>query len=262
MSVTFKEFGEAMRSLQHYFTLLVLVLIYHAPIRAAEFANEEVENERFSENRFEQKESPVTLEYPELKKFLYIPPKAPVYVGLGAAPISLMGSKLFFNFSLFQVHYITDRWDIEIFSASIGQTKSDKAFANSRHFTGRFSPKYVFMDLFDTGKVSVGPLLGMEYVHFGSIPTKKARNGLTTPKYEDLTTSGYIYGLALSQTFTLAKDRKFKVSQMFYKQTYNIKESEYGWQFQPQDSNILDGAANQDEIAKKTVFLIDFAFLF
>ncbi len=228
---------------------------------AAEYANEEVENERFSENQFEQKESPVILEYPELKKFLYTPPKAPVYIGLGVAPISLMGSKLYFSMSLFQVHYMSDKWDIEIFSASIGQARSDKAFANSRHFTARTSPKYIFMDIFDTGKVSFGPVLGMEYVQFSSIQAKK-KKVLTSQSYEDLTTGGYIYGFSLSQTFTLSKDRKFKISQIFYKQTYNVKKNEYGWENLPQDPTVFDGAANEDEISKKSVFLIEFSFLF
>jgi hypothetical protein len=221
-----------------------------------------VENERFSENQFEQKESPVILEYPELKKFLYIPPKAPVYIGIGVAPISLMGSKLYFSLSLFQVHYMDDIWDIEIFSASIGQARSDKSFANSRHFTGRFSPKYIFMDIFDTGKVSIGPLIGMEYAQFSSIQSTKRKGSEVTVTPEDLTTGGYIYGFSLSQTFTLSKDRKFKISQMFYRQTYNIKENEDGWENVPQDDGIFDGAANEDEISKKNVFLIEFSFLF
>lgn len=237
-------------------------LVVGATTYAAEYANEEVENERFSENQFEQKESPVILEYPELKKFLYVPPKAPIYIGLGVAPISLMGSKLYFSISLFQVHYMDDNWDIEIFSASIGQARSDKTFANSRHFTGRFSPKYIFMNIFDTGKVSFGPLVGMEYVQFGSIQAKKSRGTVTTQTPEDLTTGGYIYGFSLSETFTLSKDRRFKISQMFYKQTYNIKENEYGWNNVPVDGSIFDGAANEDEISKKSVFLIEFAFLF
>jgi hypothetical protein len=242
--------------------LLLLCLCPVITVSAAEYANEEVENERFSENRFEQKESPVILEYPELKKFLYVPPKAPVYIGLGVAPISLMGSKLFFNLSLFQVHYMNDNWDIELFSASIGQSRSDKSYANSRHFTGRFSPKYIFMNIFDTGKVSIGPLIGMEYAQFSEIPVRKARGAARTPKYEDLTTGGYIYGFTLSQTFTLSKDRKFKISQMFYKQTFNIRENEYGWTNEPRDGNVFDGGANEEEISKKNVFLIEFAFLF
>lgn len=244
------------------FIFLFYIWISTFCIQAAEYANEEVENERFSENRFEQKESPIILEYPELKKFLYIPPKASVYVGLGVAPISLMGSKLFFSMSLFQVHFINDDWDIEIFSASIGQARSDKSFANSRHFTGRFSPKYIFMNIFDTGKVSVGPMIGMEYVQFSSVQTKKVKDGFTTDKYEDLTASGYIYGISFSQTFTLSKDRKFKISEMFYKQTYNVKDGEYGWVYDPQDDAVFDGGPNQDEISKKSVFMIEFAFLF
>ena len=245
---------------------LLYLLFFTLNVYSAEYANEEVENERFSENRDEIKESPLILEYPELKKFLYVPPKAPIYVGLGVAPISLMGSKLFFNFSLFQVHYITDTWDIEIFSASIGQAKSDKTFANSRHFTARTSPKYSFMNIFETGKVSAGPVLGMEYVQFGGIPTKKYRGEFTTDKYEDLTTKGYIYGFALSETFTLHKDRKFKITQMFYKQSYSVREAEYGWKYRPEADKdgpvILDGAENEDEIAPKTVFLIEFAYLY
>lgn len=246
-----------------YFCFLILSLFANFQfISAAEYANEEVENERFRENSNEQKESPVILEFPELKKFLYIPPKAPIYIGLGVAPISLMGSKLFFDLSLFQVHYISDPWDIELFSASIGQSKSDKTFANSRHFTGRFSPKYTFMDILETGKVSAGPLVGMEYVQFGSIPAKKRKGGWHTDKYEDLTSNGYIYGFALSETFTMSKDRKFKITQMFYKQTYNVEYAEYGWKYEPADDSIFSNSDNLDEISKKSVFVIEFAFLF
>lgn len=260
MSVKTQKFGEIM--INHLITFMFL-LLFRGSLYAAEYANEEIENERFSENQFEQKESPIILEYPELKKFLYIPPKAPIYIGLGVAPISLMGSKLYFSFSLFQVHYMNDDWDIELFTASVGQARSDKTFANSKHFTVRTSPKYIFMNIFDTGKVSIGPLIGMEYAQFSSIQSYKCKSLCTTVP-EDLTTGGMIYGLSLSETFTLSKDRKFKISQIFYKQTYNIRENEYNWRNDPipSQASVFDGAANEDEISKKNVFMIEFSFLF
>jgi hypothetical protein len=245
---------------------LLVVLFFSSAALSAEYSSDET-SARFSEVKDELKDSPFITDYPELKKFLYVPPKAPVYVGLGLAPVGLMGSKLLFSMSLFQVHLITDNWDWEIFSASIGQVKSDKAFANSKHFTAWTSPKYNLLHIFDNGMLSVGPLVGLEYVSFSEIQVRKIRyrgNGqaITTVDTEDMTTGGYIYGISLSETFTLEKDRKFKLSQIFYKQTYSVTEPGRGWTFDYNDPTIINNQDNKDEISPSTVFLLEFAFLF
>lgn len=241
---------------------LHLILLSGVSLFAAEYAQEDTVQARFSEHKEEVKDSPLILQFPELKKFLYIPPKASVYIGLGIAPISLMNSKLFFSFNLFQAHYLTENWDWEILSASLGMTRSDKDFANSRHFTLRTSPKYVFMNLFDTGKVSIGPVVGIEYVEFPEIEVRKCRNNRCTPDYENLTTSGAIYGVSLSQTFLMKKDRRFKITEMYYKQNYDVTSSESGWDYDPLNSTIFSNSSNKDEIVADSVFLIEFSFLF
>jgi len=246
-----------------YIKRIIFVFVFYSySVLAAEYAEEYNTDLRFSEVKEEVKDSQLIQDYPELKKFLYVPPKAPIYIGLGASPISLMGSKLYFSFNLFQVHYLSDYWDIEIFSASIGQAKSDKGFANSRHFTARTSPKFVFFHIFDTGRVSVGPLFGMEYVTFPSIEVKKCRNNICTRDYEELTNSGYIIGGELSQTFTLRKDRRFKVTEVFYKQKYIVDKSERGWNYQPEDPDVFGVSENKKELEASTVFMIEFSYLF
>lgn len=244
--------------------LFATMLLFSNLLIAAEYSDEGDVNPRFDEHKDELKDSALITEYPELKKYLYIPPKSPIYIGLGFAPISLMGSKLYFSMNLFQVHYLTENWDLELFSASIGLAKSNKSWANSQNFTARTSPKWVFLHIFDTGLVSVGPLIGMEYAEFKEIQVKKSRNNKTTKDYENLTVGGYILGAELSQTFSLPKDRKFKVSEIFYRQHYNVESSEHGWNYLPREDQreIFDVEDNKKNIAATNVFLLEFSYLF
>jgi hypothetical protein len=247
------------------FLMFLGLMISWDKVHAGEFASEEVpEHMRFEENADEKKDAQIIQDFPELKKFLYQPPKAPVYIGIGVTPLGIMGSKLYFGLNLFQAHYLTSFWDIELLSVSIGQATSNKDFANSRHFYARTSPKIVVMNIFQTGTISIGPMAGVEFVSFSQIPVKKINPNNTseiTPQYEDLTTSGFFYGLQVSETFTLAKDRRFKMNQVIFKQSYDVDKSEYGWTFDYQDPS-LALAANKKEFAASTVFLLEFSYLF
>ena len=247
--------------------ILLIVFLFLQRIcltTAGEFASEEIpEHMRFEENADEKKDAQLIQDFPELKKFLYQPPKAPIYIGVGVNPLGIMGSKLFVGINLFQAHYLTSFWDVEIFSATIGQSRSNKNFASSRHFFARTSPKIIVMNIFQTGTVSIGPVAGMEFVSFPQIPVKKRQpdTNQITPDFEDLTTSGFFYGFMVSETFTLAKDRRFKMSQTIFKQSYDVKKTDQGWVFDYQDSSI-GLTENQKEIQADTVFMLEFAYLF
>ncbi len=233
-------------------------------VYAGEYASEEIPNHlRFEENADEKKDAQLIQDFPELKKFLYQPPKAPIYIGVGVSPLGIMGSKLFTGINLFQAHYISSFWDVEIFSATVGQARSNKNFANSNHFFARTSPKIIVMNIFQTGTVSVGPVAGLEFVSFPKIPVKKRQpdTNQITPDFEDLTSSGYFYGFMVSETFILAKDRRFKMNQTIFKQSYDVKKTERGWIFDYQDSSIAL-TDNQKEIQADTVFMLEFAYLF
>jgi len=251
-----------MKRLLNILFLYNLLFLSHA--YCGEFASEDLpEHIRFDENPDEKRDPQLIQDFPELKKFLFRPPKAPIYIGIGVSPLGIMGSKLFFGLNLFQAHYITSFWDIEIFSASLGQASSSKKFANSQHFYARTSPKIIVMNIFQTGTISVGPVGGLEFVNFSNIPVKKVDpdTNITTPDFEDMTTSGFFYGIMVSETFTMAKDRRFKMSQLIFKQRYDVKNTENGWRFDYQDDSI-NLAENQKEIAADTVFLLEFSYLF
>jgi hypothetical protein len=215
--------------------------------------------------------TPYIQKYPELKKFLFSEPKSNIYFGFGASPLSLMGSKVFTNASLFQLHYLSDHWDIEIFSASIGQVFSNNEFASSKHFTIRSIPKFVLLNIFETGKISIGPLIGYEFVEFSDIAVRKqeieariapADGPQTTQTAETLTHAGFIYGGALSQTFNLKKGRKFKISQIYYIQSYDVLKTDLdNWKLVPTVATV-DDPDNVQEIEASQVFLLEFSYLF
>ncbi len=242
--------------------LLAIFLLFSCLLMA-----EDVEYGRFSVNERDLEEDPLMTEFPELKKFQFTEPKSNLYLGIGASPIALIGSKVFVSTSLFQAHYISQYWDIELISASVGQVITSNDFADSRHFTLRFAPKFIFMNIFETGTVSFGPMIGYESVRFPSIQAKKVKaipavgpDPFET-QYDEFSTAGFIFGAVLSQTFTLRKDRKFKVSQFFYSQSYDVDRTAFDWRYQFQDERVND-PANKQEIVADSVFMLEFAYLF
>jgi hypothetical protein len=249
--------------MKNVLTILFFFVISFNPLVSR--AQEEESYQRFDVNKDDVKEDPLMKEYPELKKFRFEEPKAGIYLGVGASPIAMIGSKIMFSVNLFQVHYMSKLWDIEILSASIGQVITSNEFADSKHFTLKFSPKFILMNIFETGTLSIGPVIGYEAVKFPSIKARKTRPGSNgeplSTKYDVLTGSGMIFGGVMSETFSLRKGRKFKVSQYFYTQNYDVRATNKGLKYEYENPSVST-PENLAEIEADSVFLLDFAYLF
>jgi hypothetical protein len=211
-------------------------------------------------------DGPTIIQYPSLKKFLFKPPESNFRFGVGMAPLGLMGSKFLFSLSLFQLHYMTDRWDFEVISASIGKAFSNNEFANTTSFSLKSSPRVKLFSFFETGVFSIGPLLGMEVVRFDDVEVtiKKnigGNNFITTTNPVNLSTFGFIYGVSLSQTFKLKSGNQFKVNEVFYSQNYDISKTRFDWEYNFQDQTVTD-PENIQELEKSSVFMIEFSYIY
>ena len=193
-------------------------------------------------------------EFPNLKDFVFNEPTSSTYFGLGLSPISIMNSKLYVAANLFQIHWINDRFDIEIFSASIGSTINSEDYSSSKHFTFRTIPKYRIFSF-----ISIGPLLGFEFVRFSNITARLYKDRYVTP-YDVFSSNGLIYGLGISETIDQKNNRKIKISQNIYKQTYSTTNTNNGWTYLYQNPE-LAVEANKDKIAAGIVIMLEISYL-
>lgn len=232
---------------------------------------EDYSPQRFNQNNDEKQKSELVLQYPELEKFLFVPPKAPIYIGLGVSPLGLVGSKYLFSVNFFQAHYISGLWDIELLSANVGKIFSSNKFGDGTHFFARMSPKINVMEFLGTGRLSIGPLVGLELVEFNQVqvkinkdvtpPGQATEETLTTTNFVNLTTFGFVYGVSLSQTFDLPKGRKLKISEMYYVQNYDLDKTRYDWQYEYANSEVEE-PENFQELKSDKVIMIEFSYLF
>ena len=193
-------------------------------------------------------------EFPNLKDFVFNEPTSNTYFGLGLSPISIMNSKLYVAANLFQIHWINDRFDMEIFSASIGSTINSEDYSSSKHFTFRTIPKYRIFSF-----VSIGPLLGFEFVRFSNISARLYKDRYVTP-YDVFSSNGLIYGLGISETIDQKNNRKIKISQNIYKQTYSTTTTNNGWTYLYQNPE-LAVESNKDKISAGIVIMLEISYL-
>jgi hypothetical protein len=190
---------------------------------------------------------------PDLKQFLFKEPDSNFYFGFGVSPLSIMNSRFGFELDVFQLHYINSMVDIELFDAAFGIGLGNSDLSNSRTFTLRAAPKYRL------GKfLSIGPMVGYEFVSFPSVESRIYKNNYFTP-FEPFSGWGFIYGGAASETFSFGKDYIFKINEYVYQETYSTTSAGNGWAYNYQDSGI---AASQAPIAPSTVFMIEFSLLY
>ena len=163
--------------------------------------------------------------YPHLKQNLYQEPNSNLYLGFSVGLLGVLKDRMFFAANFFQVHYITSFWDYEVLSVSYGTTTANPSFVQSNHFIFRTIPKYRITD-----HISVGPLLGWEFVSF---PQVKAvlYDGTYQTKSEPFSSSGLIAGIAASQNMTTDAGTKIKVNELIYKETYSTKDAGRGWSY-------------------------------
>lgn len=202
-----------------------------------------------------------TKDYPSLEKFIFEPPKSNFFLGYGFVPIGVIDKKTYFAVNMFQLHYITSLWDHEIFSFSLGKISSNNKFAEANNFVVRTIPKINVLTLFKDVQISLGPILGYEYIKFNNVKTQLRKNDYVTNK-DDLSSGAFITGLALTETFNY-KGNKIKVSQMMIKQNYSIKKVNYGWTHDYSDTSPeAESEENQSVMKANTIYMIEVSYLF
>ena len=194
-------------------------------------------------------------EYPELKRHLYAEPKSNFYIGLGVGAVGFVENRAIHSLSVFQLHYINGAADLELLNLGLAVSSFGKdPLSTSRHFLLRASPK---LRLFEF--LSIGPVVGFEWVSFPNASVVLAKGGFGTPP-EAFSSNGLVYGLMVSQTIKLG-DHQLRLNQLLYKQTYRADQTENGWVYQFEDGAL---AADPEKKAVRAgyTFLFECAFLF
>jgi hypothetical protein len=192
--------------------------------------------------------------YPQLKNYVYEEPPSGFFLGLGASPVGLLHNRMMFTGNFFELHWIKDRYDIEILNAAYSITKAQTSEFASTAFTFRAAPKYRFF-----GNISGGPLLGYELVSFPDVGAKIYRSPYIQPQSEPFSSRGWIYGLEFSETWNWSKGTLFKITEVFYQQTYSATTTDHGWTYRFDDANLQN---DQSDIGPSTVMMVEFSFLF
>lgn len=193
--------------------------------------------------------------YPGLQKFVSTERTSNVYFGFGLNPVNFVGSKIGFSASVFQVHYIKNKWDLELFNGSFGAAFG-KQYGNEQFFLIRTAPKYRVVK-----NISVGPVLGMEFVHFPDVQAELYKNGNFTKPF-DFSTVGAVYGLTISDVIEMGgagKSSLLRISGTLMKENYSVVGTNNGWQYYYM-ANYLNG--DSSPIAPSTVFLLELSYLF
>lgn len=191
--------------------------------------------------------------YPNLKKYLFEEESSAFYLGFGISPLSVLNNRVYFTANIFQLQWLNRTWDLELLSASFGFTVGREDYSNSRHFTFRSSPKWRINEL-----ISIGPLLGFEFVSFPSLQARFFKDGLFSPS-EPFSSRGIIYGLSLSETFRFGDDYFLKLNQNIYQQTYSTTETSDGWTYLYDRADIQ---ADRSPIKSSLVFMLEVSFLY
>lgn len=191
--------------------------------------------------------------FPHLKQHIFVEPETNFYFGFSIAPLGILRDRMMLTANFFQIHYLSHFLDLELFSVSYAMTLTQPSYLQSNHFIFRMTPK------FRIGKiVSLGPLIGYEFVSFSQITSKLRKNNYET-KPEAFSTKGVIYGIGINENFDLESGRKLKISQILYNQSYSTEHSDYNWSYY-YDLQTLN--SDKGPIAAGFVVLLEIGLLF
>lgn len=194
--------------------------------------------------------------YPALQAHRLKEPRGPVSFGVGISPISLVQGKALHALSAFQVHYIDSWLDDEIINLKMGLTSiSGVSNAGSRHVLLSTAPKLRLSSF-----LSVGPMLGYEFVSFPEVTAILKKGGLQTQS-APFSASGIVYGVAVSQMFPLSNGLNLKISELFFKQTYATDRTSEGWEYQF-DRPEIENDSEKTAIKPGYVLMLEIALLF
>ncbi len=225
----------------------------------------------FDQNNDEKKDTKIILEYPELKKFLFGVPENTFWIGVGASPLGLMGSKYLLTLSPLQLHWKIKWLDWEVLNFEIGKTFTSAEFASSWSFMVRTTPKIKLFNLSENLSVSAGVLLGLEVIQYPDIkvtlespPVGTPPKPVSTNRPLKLSSYGTVIGGVLSQTIKMKNGKLFQINQVFYNQKFNPEENADGWRFRVDPDCCADAlkAPLLDNILPNTVMKIEFSYLY
>jgi hypothetical protein len=192
-------------------------------------------------------------QYPHLQDNLYKEPESHLFLGLSAGVLGFVSNRLIFSANFFQVHYITQRWDSEIFSIAYASTTAHPSGIKSNHFIFRTIPKYRI-----TRIISAGPLLGYEFINFPSVSAVLEQNSQVT-RPEPFSTSGVIYGAAVAETFKLESGTTFRVTEVGYQENYSNTSAGQGWNYLYSSTSLR---TNPSPLAAGLVLQVEVGILF
>jgi hypothetical protein len=196
----------------------------------------------------------ITETMPHLIDLTFKEPKSSFYVGFGLTPVAVLRGRMLYGINFFQLHWIRDMWDIEILNASYGIANAQPVYLSSRHFMFRSSPKIRFFKM-----MSIGPVFGYEFVSFPEVDAKIYKAPWQTPNFEPFSSKGPIYGVMVSQTFSIWTDYILKVNEAFIKQTYSTDKTDEGWEYLYDKREIRN---NKSALEADTVMMLEFSLLF
>ena len=193
-------------------------------------------------------------EHPGLSQFIDKETDSPFRVGIGISPVAVVRGAIVASLNIFQLHYQGRYLDYEIFSAFYSVAISDPNSLGYHAFTFRTVPKFPLL-----ANVSIGPLLGYEYVSFGNVGSQITSNNLYSP-VEPFSNRGWIFGLMITETFQLTPTFVLKANQLIYRETYSTTTNPDGWTYYFPNNQSLNSDASP--IAKSTVFMLEFSVVF
>lgn len=164
-------------------------------------------------------------EFPSLKPHIYREPDSGFRFGFGVNPFVLVKDRMSFSFSLIQIHYQKSWLDWEILNTGFGLSISTRDEDRMQYFIFRTAPKVRLSSL-----ISVGPLLGYEFVRFPEVKTRLQKGNFFTP-IQEFSSDGLIFGGVLTQNFKFRSKYLIRLEQVFYKQNYSTGETQEGWEY-------------------------------
>jgi len=176
-------------------------------------------------NASDKLESEFLKENPSLNQFIYETPHSKLYIGVGVTPLAMTDNRFVFAGSLFQLHYISNLIDIEIFNISVGINSAENDMFSSYHFIFRTAAKMKI-----NKSLSLGGIIGWELVSFPKV-NKKEYNGRDFTPMEPFSSSGLILGVIVSQEFTYFDDYLIKINGFIYREFYSVEKTRYSWTY-------------------------------
>jgi hypothetical protein len=192
--------------------------------------------------------------YPHLAPLMRSDFVSQLHLSASLSPFRTVGSKVGFGIAPVALHYRNGWLDLELFQLSLGfYFLGGESISNHVTFQIRTAPKIQL-----SSSVSLGPLVGFEYMTFNAVKARIFKNNLYS-ELEPYSVSGFIWGGLICERFLLKESLWLQIQQTVYVQKFNPNSSYYGWAYDFEQNTL-----NQDAsiLQPKLVFLIEVGLFF